>query len=102
MPGTDQIQTVRFHIRCSLKVRFILKSETITIGKCYDPEEGGNGFYGVNDEDNYSDDEHNYGNYRRSGQTESSDVVSTLTNEHLIFCKSSVRGYSLKNKKWRM
>lgn len=54
------------------------------------------------DDDGYSDDEDCYGNRRRRGQTESSEIVSTLTNEQLLFCKSSLRGYSLRNKKWRM
>lgn len=72
------------------------------ISKCYDPEEVEDESDGEYDDDGYSDDEDSYGNCTRPGQTRSSDVVSTLTNEHLLFCKSSLRGYSLKNKKWRM
>lgn len=72
------------------------------ISKSYDPEEDEDESDSEYDEDEYSEDEDSYGNYRRRGQSESSDVVSTLSKEHLIFCKSSLRGYSLKNKKWRM
>lgn len=70
--------------------------------KCYDPEEVEEESDSEYDEDKYSDDEDSYGNCRRLGRTESSDVVSNLSNEHLILCKSSLRGYSFKNKKWRM
>lgn len=72
------------------------------ISECYDPEEVEDESDVGYDDDGYSDDEDSYGNCTRPGQTRSSDVVSTLTNEHLLFCKSSLRGYSLKNKKWRM
>lgn len=66
------------------------------ISECYDPED-------VEDEyDSENDDEDTYGNCGRRGQTESSKVVSNLTNEQLLCCKSSLRGYSLKNKKWCM
>lgn len=72
------------------------------IGKCYDPEEVADESDCECDDDEYSDDEDSYGNCTRRRQTKSSDVVTALTNEHLLFCKSSLRGYSLKIKKWRM
>lgn len=60
------------------------------ISRCYDIEK-------VEDESDYEydDDEDSYGNRIRGGQT-------ALADENLLFCKSSLRGYSLKVKKWRM
>lgn len=72
------------------------------ISKCYDPEDVEDEYDCEYDDDGYSNDEDSYGNSKRRGQTESSNFVSTLTDEQLLFCKSSLRGYSLKNKKWRM
>ena len=68
------------------------------ISECYDPEDFEDECDSEYDDDGYSDDEDCYGNCR---QTESSEIVKALTKEQLLFCKSSLRGYSLKNKKWR-
>lgn len=65
------------------------------IRKCYDIEEVEDESDYEYDDDEYLDDEESYGNCTRGGQT-------ALANENLLFCKSSLRGYSLKIKKWRM
>lgn len=68
------------------------------ISECYDPEDVEDESDSDYDDDGYSDDEDCYGNRRQTG---SSEIVKTLTKEQLLFCKSSLRGYSLRNKKWR-
>lgn len=65
------------------------------ISKWHDIEEVEDEYDCEYDDDEYSDDEDSYDNCTQRGQT-------ALANEHLIFCKSSLRGYSLKIKKWRM
>lgn len=72
------------------------------ICECYDPEDVEDESDSEYDYDGYSDDENCNGSSIRRRQSESTEVVSTLTNEQLLFCKSSLRGYSLKDKKWRM
>lgn len=63
------------------------------------------------DYDEYSDDEYNSeydseyvsndGGSRACNIKEGQDVSATLTNDQLLLCGATLKGYSLKNKKWR-
>lgn len=58
--------------------------------------------YDYEDDEDYSDDE--YENLRDGGcgPAENEKLLASLTKDQLLLCSTSVKGYSLKNKKWRM
>ena len=68
-----------------------------------DNSNGSDDYYDDDEEDEFDDE------YNRSAQRPGHDIAKnsndiptlTLTEEQLLLCSATLKGYSLKNKKWR-
>lgn len=65
----------------------------------YDDEDEEYG-YGSDEDDSYN----GYDDFQDTtcGPKENEKILANLTKTQLLLCSTSLKGYSLKNKKWRM